>query len=84
MDLVNSDLVAELRKMREGFDRMKSGMSVTKKVNTLSSERLQTTEKQCWENAQYSRRECLEISDIPSSVSDNDLEDLVCKAISWC
>ena len=84
MDSVNSDLVAELRKMREGFDQMKSDMSVTKKVNTLSSERLQTTEKQCWENAQYSRRECLEISDIPSSVSDNDLEDLVCKAISWC
>ena len=31
MDLVNSDLVAELRKMREGFDQMKSVMSVTKK-----------------------------------------------------
>ena len=31
MDLVNSDLVAELRKMREGFDQMKSDMSVTKK-----------------------------------------------------
>ena len=30
MDLVNSDLVAELRKMREGFDQMKSDMSVTK------------------------------------------------------
>ena len=36
MDLVNSDLVAELRKMREGFDQMKSDMSVTKKVSTLS------------------------------------------------
>ena len=79
MDLVNSDLVAELRKMREGFDRMKSGMSVTKKVNTLSSERLQTTEKQCWENSQYSRRECFEISGIPSSVSGNDLEALFAK-----
>ena len=31
MDSVNSDLVAELRKMREGFDQMKSDMSVTKK-----------------------------------------------------
>ena len=78
MDSVNSDLVAELRKMREGFDQMKSDMSVTKKVNTLLSERLQTIEKQCWANAQYSRRECLEISGIPSSVSDNDLQDVVC------
>ena len=41
MDLVNSDLVAELRKMREGFDQMKSYLSVTKKLNTLLSERLQ-------------------------------------------
>ena len=41
MDSVNSDLVAELRKMREGFDQMKSYLSVTKKLNTLLSERLQ-------------------------------------------
>ena len=84
MDSINSDLVAGLRKMREGFDQMKLDLSFTKKVNNLLSERLQTIEKQCWENAQYSRRECLEISGITSSVSDNDLEDLVCKAISWC
>ena len=45
MDSVNSDLVAELRKMREGFDQMKSDLSVTKKVNTLLSERLQTIEE---------------------------------------
>ena len=68
--------------MREGFDQMKSDLSVTKKVITLLSERLQSIEKQCWTNAQYSRRECLEISGIPSSLSDNDLEDIVCKAIT--
>ena len=65
MDSVNSDLVSELRKMRERFDQMKSDLSVTKKVNTLLSERLQTIEKQCW-----------------VSVSDNDLEDIFCKAIT--
>ena len=51
-------------------------------MNTLLSERLQIIEKQCLANAQYFRRECLEISGIPSSVSDNDLEDAVCKAIT--
>ena len=61
---------------------MKSDLSVTKKLNTLLSERLKTIEKPCWTNTQYSRRECLEISGIPSSVSDNDLEDAVCKAIT--
>ena len=78
MNSVSSYLTAELRKMREGFDQMKSKLSVTKKVNALW---LQTIEKQCWKNAQYSRRECLEISGIPSLVSDNDLEGIVCKAI---
>ena len=76
MNSVSSDLVAELRKMREGFDQMKSDLSVTKKVNTPLSERLQTIEKQRSENAQFSRRKALEISDIPSSVSDNDLKDV--------
>ena len=82
MDSVNIDLVAELRKMMEGFYQMKSDLSATKKVNTLLSERLKTIEKQCWANALYSRRDCLEISGIPSSISDNDLEDVVCKAIT--
>ena len=51
-------------------------------MNTLLSERLQTIEKQCWANAQYSSRECLDLSSIPLSFSDNDLEHVICKAIT--
>ena len=47
MDSVNSNLVAELRKLREGFDQMKSDLNVTKKENTLLSERFQSIEQQC-------------------------------------
>ena len=61
---------------------MKSDLSVTKKGKTQLSKRLQTIEKQCWANAQYSRRECLEISDIPSSVSENDVEEVLCQTIT--
>ena len=68
--------------MREGFDQMKSDLTVTKKVNPLLSERLQTIEKQSLANAQYSRIGCFEISGIPSSVSDSDLENVVSKAIT--
>ena len=32
-------------------------------------------ERQCWGNSQYSRRECLEITNIPYSISNNDLEE---------
>ena len=38
---------------------------------------LVVTEQKCWANEQYSWRECLEISGIPESVSDNALEDKI-------
>ena len=81
IDSINSGLVAELRKMMGGFDLRKSDLNVTKKMNTLLSDRLQTIKNHCWANALFSRRGCLEISDIPSSASDKNLEDVVCKAI---
>ena len=81
MDSINGGLVAELRKMMGGFDLRKSDLNVTKKMNTLLSDRLQTIKNHCWANALFSRRGCLEISDIPSSASDKNLEDVVCKAI---
>ena len=31
-------------------------------------------ERQCWSNAQYSRRECIEVVGIPGSVNNNELE----------
>ena len=33
--------------------------------------------RQCWANEQYSRRESLEISGVPESVTDNGLEEKV-------
>ena len=38
-------------------------------------------EHQCWANEQYSRRECLEIFDVPESVAVNDLEGKVLKLL---
>ena len=34
-------------------------------------------ERQCWANAQYSRRECLEVACIPRDVSNENLESKV-------
>ena len=36
-------------------------------------------ERQCWGNNQYSRRECLEITGVPDSVSNDDLEETTIK-----
>ena len=37
--------------------------------------------RQCWANEQYSRCECLEISGVPESVTDIDLERKVLKLL---
>ena len=36
-------------------------------------------ERQCWGNNQYSRRECLEITGVPDSVSNDHLEETTIK-----
>ena len=41
-------------------------------------------ERKCWANEQYSRRECLEISGIPESIQDDDLEDYITKIFNEC
>ena len=56
---------------------MESDLTISRNVNVKLMERLVVTERKCWANEQYSRRECLEISGIPESVSDNALEDKI-------
>ena len=46
-------------------------------MNSKLVERVVATERQCWENAQYSRRDTLEVVGIPKSVKCNALEQIV-------
>ena len=46
-------------------------------MNTEPTKRIVTLERQCWENAQYSRKERLEVVGIPRQVDDNLLETKV-------
>ena len=32
-------------------------------------------ERKCWSNIQYSRGECLEITDLPDKINNEDLEE---------
>ena len=48
------------------------------KVNSKLVESVVATKSQCWENAQYSRKDTLEEVGIPMSVRDNVLEQKVC------
>ena len=52
-------------------------IEVVKKVNDVKQ--LGLVERQYMRNAQYSRRECVEVVGIPSSVEHDQLEFTVCK-----
>ena len=77
-----SNLTKEVQELNTNFELLKSDFSATRIENNSLNERLITLERQGWANAQYSRQECLEITGIPSSVSDKDLEEVVCKRIT--
>ena len=75
LDEVDNNGLVEMRKLNESFSKLQAEVSVTKQVNTLLSSRLVSIERQCWSNAQYSRRECLDIVGIPSEVESDVLEE---------
>ena len=43
-------------------------------MNTEITKRIETLKRQCCVNAQYSRKECLEVVKIPRQVENNQLE----------
>ena len=66
-----------MRKFNDNFSKLQSELVVTKQLNTELTKRIVTLERQCWANAQYSRKECLEVVGIPRQVDDNLLETKV-------
>ena len=81
MDAVNREIMDQIRKFNENFEKLQSELIVVKQVNSVLSERLVSMELQCWANAQYSRRDCLELVGVPRSVSDGELEEKVLKIL---
>ena len=81
MESSDTKFAEEVRKLNESFEQLKSDLAVTKNVNNQLHNRFVNMERQCWANAQYSRRECVEIVGIPTSVADNELEETFCKIV---
>ena len=73
----NAEVLEEIRKLNSKFDIMQSDLTVTKKVNSEISSRLVNMERQCWANAQYFRRECLDVFGNPNEVKQKELEGKV-------
>ena len=72
-----TDLSKEIKDTLTYLKKLKADIAVVKTVNDRLVERVINTERQCWENAQYSRRDTLEIVGIPNSVGNSVLEETV-------
>ena len=72
-----TNLTTEVKDLLGYFKKLEADLAVTKNVNSKLMERVVQTERQCWANAQYSRRDTIEVIRIPSSIRDHDLEDKV-------
>ena len=68
------DLKSDLSGLKSDFSILEADIEVTRNVNSKLSQRLMTMGRRLYANKQYSRRKCLEISGIPTSVADNGFE----------
>ena len=73
----NTKILEKIRKLNDKFTNLELQLLVTKNVNSLLQQRVIDLERQCWANAQYSRRECLEVAGILESIKQNELEEKV-------
>ena len=65
LDEANNKVLEEVRNLSDTITKLSPELSITKNDNTFLSSRLVTLERQCWANAHYSRRDCLDIVSIP-------------------
>ena len=72
---MNSDikeLTLEIRDLVAQMKKCEADVAIVKNfINEELVNQLIETEQQCWANAQYSRRECLEVVRIPTPIHNN-------------
>ena len=81
-DITLDKISKELAELRKSYNKLESDLAITKAVNESLRNQIITLERQCWSNAQYSRRETLEISGIPENIDDGELEGKVLTVLS--
>ena len=64
------------------FEVLSSELAISKNCNRLLSERTIQLERNAVSNAQYHRRESIEVIPVPASIGDEELEDSIYKALS--
>ena len=77
-----SDLTSRLDDFLRIFEVISSDLAITKNCNRRLTEKVVQLERNAVTNAQYHRRESVEVNPVPPSISDEGLELNICKALS--
>ena len=70
----NNELLEQIHKFNNNFSNSQSEMAVIKQVNAEITKPIVTLERQCSENTQYFRKECMEVVGIHRQMVDKLLE----------
>ena len=76
-----SDLTNRFNDFLRRFEVVSSDLAITKDCNRLLTERVVQLGRNAVTNAQYHRQELVEVNPVPPSVSDEELELNICKAL---
>ena len=74
-----SDMKNELSELRKNYNKLETDLKVSKSVTEAMKNHIIVLERKTWSNEQYSRHECLEISQIPSDTEAGKLEETLLK-----
>ena len=77
-----SDLNDRFNNFESKYEMVNSNLLITRRCNDVLLERITQLERNNLNNAQYNRRETLEINPVPSDIADGVLEQSVCQALS--
>ena len=64
------------------FEVVSSDLAIAMNCNKLLTERVVQLERNAVTNAQYHRRESVEVNPVPTSINGEELEMSICKALS--
>ena len=76
-----ANLTTRFNKFSRRFEILSSELAVSKNCNRLLSERIIQLERNAVNNAQYHRRESVEVSPVPASISNEELEDYLLSSL---
>ena len=77
-----SELNVRFNDFEAKYEMINSNLSITRRCNDLLIERITQLERHNLNNAQYNRRETLEINPVLSNIADDVLEQSVCQVLS--